>query len=295
MIKFSKIFAGALIAIFAFSFTGLASAAELAAVPTDVSQTTTLNELIANNNLVVDASQLNVQEAVATNATVEVVPAGQIVPTGDKIIKYETLPAVKNAASSVVSVTPTKVIVPSGSVFKVAFVEKFTTKNLKVGDKVVFKLPNGLYTKEGRMLLPCGTQIIACVKTYKPPKMWNRSARVYLEFNELSIPDTGACRMGACVFGNKYNSLEPSTTAKVLKPVFWTVGLFGVGAGLGAAIGAAAHAASIGCLAIGMPVGGGVGLLIGFMTPGLHYKAKAGKEIPIMLTQDMVFANQEGK
>ena len=56
---------------------------------------------------------------------------------------------------------------------------------------------------------------------------------------------------------------------------------------IGAAIGAAASAVGTGCLAIGMPVGGGLGLIIGSASKGLNYNAKPGKEIYIKLTQDL--------
>ena len=81
--------------------------------------------------------------------------------------------------------------------------------------------------------------------------------------------------------------LKKSSWAAVGKASLWTVGLFGIGAGIGAAIGAAADAVGTGCLAIGMPVGGGLGLIIGSMTKGLNYNAKPGKTIYIELTEDL--------
>ena len=81
--------------------------------------------------------------------------------------------------------------------------------------------------------------------------------------------------------------LKRSGWAATGKAALWTVGLFGVGAGVGAAIGAAASAVGTGCLAIGMPVGGGVGLITGSLTKGLNYKAKPGKTTYIELTEDL--------
>ncbi|MDD3593551.1 MAG: hypothetical protein PHX18_02880 [Candidatus Gastranaerophilales bacterium] len=208
----------------------------------------------------------------------------------ERVIKMENLPAVKNVSSNLVTITNYKAIINKGDVFKVAFAQDFTTKGLQTGDKIIFNLPKGLSTTEGRMLLPCGTQIIGVVTSYTPPKWFNKNAKVVLSFNEILVPNSKICEMGACVYA-KNNILQRSGWATVAKPVIWTVGLFGVGAGLGAAFGAAAGNAATGCLAIGMPVGGGVGLLIGVITPGLHYKAKAGKEIPIQLNQAMVIYN----
>lgn len=210
----------------------------------------------------------------------------------ERILKFEYLPKVKNVSSNMVTITNHRIIVHKGDVFKVAFAQDFTTKNLQCGEKVVFNLPCGLSTQEGRLLLPEGTQIVAEVVEYTPPKWWNRNAKVKLAFNEILVPNSNLCTMSGCVFA-KNNVLQRSGWATFAKPFIWTASLFGVGAGLGAAFGAAAGNAATGCLAIGMPVGGGVGLLVGLATPGLHYKAKAGKQIPIMLNEDMTFYNTQ--
>jgi len=277
MNNFKKMIALSLAAIFMFSYAGIASAA------------TTMTTALPNPD------ELTLAQATTTNATAKKADT-QIVnvnntSTNASIIRYENLPKVKNVSSNLVNVTANNIVIPKGDVFKVSFAQNFTTKNLKVGDKIIFNLKSGLYTQEGTMLLPCGTQIVANVQSYTPPKSFNRNARVMLDFNEILVPNEVSCPMGACVYG-KYNALQPSGWATFAKPAIWTAGMFGVGAGLGAAIGAAAGAAGLGCLAIGMPVGGGAGLIIGLVTPGLHYKAKAGKEIPIILTQDMVLVSK---
>ncbi|MCR4881111.1 MAG: hypothetical protein K6A44_04070 [bacterium] len=271
---FKKLFASILVAVVCFSYTGMASASVVAST----AELPDVNEIAS----VADAPA-------ASSASVQFVEVNNI--SDATVLKYENLPKVKNVSSNLVKITENGAIIPSGDVFKVAFAQNFTTKNLKEGDSVVFDLPKGLYTQEGRMLLPSGTQIVATVKSVTKPRSFNRNARVMLDFNEVLVPNATSCKMGACVYG-KYNALQPSPWLTFVKPAAWTVGLFGVGAGLGAAIGAAASAAATGCLAIGMPVGGGVGLLIGLVTPGLHYRAKAGKQIPVMLTSDMYIMNK---
>ena len=272
MYKLRKILAFSMLSVFLISFSGIAYA------NTEIAENADISELQPKVPSITSQANSNTVDVKNTSEP-------------ERLVKMENLPKVKNVSSNLVSVTNYRVIVPRGDVFKVAFAQDFTTKNLKVGDKVEFVLPNGLYTQEGRMLLPSGTQIIACVRSYVAPKWFNRNARVMLDFQEILVPNMASCSMGACVFGNKYNALQRSGWATFAKPAIWTVGMFGVGAGLGAAIGAAASHAAIGCLAIGMPVGGGVGLILGVVTPGLHYSAKAGKQIPIMLTSDMVFYN----
>ena len=282
MISLKKLVAINLFAIFALTYsTGAFAYPSLSSA--DMPNPDELNLPVA----AVDGSQIK-EASTQSNGIVEV---NNNTTAQYKVIKVENLPKIKNVSSNIVNITEDRMIIPSGDVFKVAFAQDFSTKNLKVGDKVAFNLPNGLSTQEGRMLLPCGTQILASVKSYTPPKMFNKNAKVMLNFNEILVPNSSACSMGACVYG-KYNALQRSGWATVAKPVIWTVGMFGVGAGVGAGIGAAAHAVGIGCFAIGMPVGAGAGLIIGLVTPGLHYKAKAGKEIPIMLTQDMVLIPQ---
>ncbi len=267
---YKKFMSAFLVAMFALTFSGAASAVEL------ISETPKLSELQTN-----EVPAVSVEEF--SDAIVEV-KNGNSEP--EAIIKMENLPKVKNVSSNMVTITTHKVIIPSGSVFKIAFAQDFTTKNLKVGDKVMFNLPEGLFTQEGRMLLPCDTQIVAVVKTYQSPKWFNRNAKVTMDFYEILVPNSVACSMGACVYA-KDNVLQRSKLATIMKPIIWTVGLFGIGAGAGAGIGAAAGSVGIGCFAIGMPVGGGLGLIIGLVTPGLHYKARAGKQIPIVLNKDM--------
>ena len=281
MINFKK-----LVAINLFALLTLTYSTGAFAYPALTAELPNPDEL---NLPVAEGSQIDVQNN--TKTATEIVEVNNTIAAGEKIIKVETLPKIKNVSSNIVNITENKMIIPKGDVFKVAFMQDFTTKNLKEGDKISFNLPNGLSTQEGRLLLPCGTQIVATVKSYIPPKMFNKNAKVMLDFHEILVPNSQACSMGACVYG-KYNALQRSGWATFAKPAIWTVGMFGVGAGVGAGIGAAAHAVGIGCFAIGMPVGAGAGLIIGLVTPGLHYKAKAGKEIPIMLTQDMVLIPQ---
>ena len=271
MYKLRKIAALCLLSIFMISYGGVSYAYA------DETEKVDISELQSETLTYASSSEANVVDV--KNAT-----------DAERTLKMENLPKIKNVSSNLVTVTNHRVIVPKGDVFKVAFAQDFTTKNLQVGQKVEFVLPKGLYTQEGRMLLPCGTQILASVRSYTPPKWFNRNARVMLDFQEILVPNSAACSVGACVYG-KYNALQRSGWATFAKPAIWTVGLFGVGAGLGAAIGAASSHAAIGCLAVGMPIGGGVGLILGVVTPGLHYTAKAGKQIPIMLTSDMVFYN----
>ena len=63
------------------------------------------------------------------------------------------------------------------------------------------------------------------------------------------------------------------------------MGAIGAGAGVGFAF--IPNPAKIGTgLAIGIPVGAGVGFLTGLVTPGVHYRAKSGESIYALLIDE---------
>ncbi len=215
-------------------------------------------------------------------------PANEIKPVSQIQIKsqVEHLPSYDKTEINTVNITSKKATISQGNVIKIAFAQSFSSKTAKVGDKVDFILKEDLKTEEGRVLLPATTKIIATVKEVIPTKIWNRNAQVLLSIGDIVLPDGTTGTISAQVH-SKNATLKRSSWAAVGKASLWTVGLFGIGAGVGAAIGAAADAVGTGCLAIGMPVGGGLGLILGSVTKGLNYKAKPGKTIYIELTQDL--------
>ncbi len=200
--------------------------------------------------------------------------------------KVEHLSTYKKTAINTVNIYDKKSTINKGNVMKIAFAENFSTKTAQMGDNVVFVLKKDLKTQEGRMLLPAGTKIVGTVDELSRPKNWNKNATVKIGLGEVILPDGQKGSISAQI-NTKNAVLKRSSWAAVGKASLWTVGLFGVGAGVGAAIGAAASAVGTGCLAIGMPTGGGLGLIIGSATKGLQYKAKPGKTIYIQLTEDL--------
>lgn len=179
-----------------------------------------------------------------------------------------------------------KAVLVKGNIIKIAFAQDFTTKGIKVGDKVNFVLKENLETKEGRIILPAGTQIIATAKEFEAAKSFNRNAKLLLEIGDLVLPNGQTGTISAQV-NAKNGILKRSGWNIFAKISEWTVGLLGVGAGAGAAIAAGSGAVGVGCLAIGLPIGAGVGLITGVVTPGINYRAKAGKEISIVLVDDL--------
>lgn len=187
---------------------------------------------------------------------------------------------------NIVRVFEDKVVLVKGNVIKIAFAQEFTTKGLKEGDKVNFILKENLQTKQGRLVLPIGTQIIATAVKIESAQSFNRNAKVLLSMGDLVLPNGQTGTLSAQV-NSKNGMLKRSGWNIFAKISEWTVGLLGVGAGAGAAIAAGSGAVGVGCLAIGLPIGAGVGLIVGAVTPGINYHVKAGKEIPVVIAEDL--------
>ncbi len=191
----------------------------------------------------------------------------------------------KGSPVNMVEISPNGVKIVANNVLEVTFTGDFNSKNANCNQRVAFVFNCGLVTEEGRGILPCGTQILGTIQQIQGPKWMNRNAKVYIVFDELVLPNGKRVQMCARPF-SKDCTLKNSSWKAVGKAAGYTVGLFGVGAGLGAAIGTAGKA-SIGCMTYGMPIGGGVGLLAGVITPGLNYKAKEGQKVYVQLVQDL--------
>ena len=199
----------------------------------------------------------------------------------------EHLPDYKKTNTSIVKIMADSAVVLPNNVLQITFNSYFNSKNARKGDLVDFSLPNGLHTVEGRFLLPSGTKITGCILDIEKPKFFNRSAKVYMFFDKIILPNGNALPLTAYPADEK-NALKVPKWKSAGKVGLYTLGFFGVGSGMGAWIGAASNSAGKGALAFGMPIGAGVGLIIGIVTPGLHYKAKCGKKIYIRLDDCLV-------
>ena len=204
----------------------------------------------------------------------------------------EHLSIVPDAPNNTVKITNLRKIVQKDNVIIVAFDEKFFSKKHKAGETVNFVLPEALYTDEGTLLLPNGTKIVADITRIVPPKKFNKNARVHLLFKAIVLPD------GRCVemYGKPYT--KDYTLKEGPWMTFWklflstvTFGIVGAGAGTGFAF--IPHPAKLGVgFAIGIPVGCTVGLVTGLLTPGLHYKAKKGEQVMVILLDDTSINNK---
>jgi len=195
----------------------------------------------------------------------------------------------KNSPVNLVRICGCNAIIERHTVIEANFMQKINSKKLCPGDNISFVLKNGLCTQEGRRILPNCSHIIACVECIIPPKALNKNAQVSLNFRYVLLPDGRAFPVQARILSST-GMLKETKWMSAGKVALWTVGLFGVGTGLAAAIGSGTRHAGQAALTIGMPVGFGVGLLGGLVTPGLHYRAKCDEKVLIQFTDNFQVA-----
>jgi len=203
----------------------------------------------------------------------------------EQILAVEHLNVSKKAPVNTVNITTTKNIISKDNLLEVEFSEKYWSKLSKTGEYVHFDVAENIYTKEGTLVLPEGTKLIAEVTEIIKPKVFNKNARVKFNFRQIILPSGQTVNISAIPYKDGYLKEGPwMTTGKLAA---WTVGLGIVGAGAGTGFAFIPAKAALGTgFAIGIPVGCGVGLITGLVTPGLHYRAKRGEDVLILLNND---------
>ena len=202
---------------------------------------------------------------------------------GETDSDVEHLNTVDNAKIDLVKVTNGGNVIQKENILVVNFAQNFNSKYYKMGDYVQFSIDNELKTKEGTLIIPCGSSLIAKVSCIEKPKWFSRNAKVFLEFTHILLPDGQNIPVALQLASHK-KYLQEGAKETAGKIAAYTLSIGGVGSGLGAAIGVAAGHTITG-LIIGGSVGGGVGLISGVVSPGLHYKAKKGEKL-ILEVQD---------
>ena len=200
--------------------------------------------------------------------------------------KIEHLDVHKKAPCNEVVIQNLTKTVKEGNVLVLQFDEKFYSKEHQAGEVVNFVVPQALYTREGTLILPIGTKIVADVIDIQKPKKFNKNARVDLLFKTIVLPDQTCIDIKAKPFTKDSQLKEgPWMTAGKLFLSTITMGLVGAGASVGFAfIPKTLHLGT--AFAIGIPVGCTVGLVTGLITPGLHYRAKKGEQVYILLIDE---------
>ncbi len=210
----------------------------------------------------------------------------------ERVLGNEHLNVTDKAPCNAVTVTNLRKIILKDNVLRIAFDEKYWSKKSHAGDIVQFIFKDGVYTEEGTLVIPQGSGLTAEVTNIQKPKWFNKNARVSMKFRELTLPDGKVYAIDADPF-TKDRTLKEGPWMTFAKILGWTVGLGAIGTGAGVGFAFIPNPAVIGHgIAIGTPIGCGVGLILGFVTPGLHYKAKCGENILIILNDDTSIYNQ---
>ena len=187
-----------------------------------------------------------------------------------------------------VSITNLRRIILAKNVFEVSFLEKFNSTKAKVGDVVPFYFKKDVRTIEGTLVIPANTKLYATVAELRHKDWINKNTEVYLHFEKMVFPNGNEYPFIARVLNNKEGVLSEN---KWLKPLEYTVaGATVGGVAIGLPVGEANHRSGDG-MAIGFPVGAGVGLLTGWLTPGVNFKARANEDVLVELKVDCSLYN----
>ena len=204
----------------------------------------------------------------------------------ETVLGTEHLNVTKKADCNEVTITNLRNIIKERNVLEIEFNEAFKSKLHAVGDTVTFTNESDILTEEGTLLFPAGSIFYGSVLDIKDPQWFNKNARVYTQITKVVTPSGKSVDMNAKPFYKDYALKEgPWMTAGKL--ALYTVGGAAVGTGAGVGFSFIPDPDKIGTgIAIGTPVGAGVGLITGLVTPGLHYSAKDGEQIQVILLED---------
>ncbi|MBR2525920.1 S-layer homology domain-containing protein [bacterium] len=210
----------------------------------------------------------------------------------EKVLRNEHLNVSDKAPCNGVTVTNLRKIILKNNVLQISFDERYWSKKSNAGDIVKFVFKDGVYTEESTLVIPQGSTLTAEVTHIQKPKWFNKNARVSMKFRQLTVPSGRTYTIDADPF-TKDGTLKEGPWMTFAKIMGWTFGLgaVGTGAGIGFAFIPAATVIGRG-IAIGTPIGCSVGLLTGFITPGLHYRTKKGENILIILNNDTSIYNE---
>ncbi|MCR4881207.1 MAG: S-layer homology domain-containing protein [bacterium] len=198
----------------------------------------------------------------------------------ERMLGVEHLDVTPLAPCNTVQVTDRRLIVDAGNVIKVAFTNRFNSKNYNVGDEVHFYAKKDIRTVEGTLVFPQGTKFLAAIESLEDPRWLNKNARMTISFKNATFPDGKVVDMVANAFENEGVLVSNSWE----KPLLWTLGGTVVGTGIGLAVGVPKHKTGT-ALAIGIPTGAAAGAIIGFLTPGVNFGAAQDDEIYVLIRE----------
>lgn len=191
-----------------------------------------------------------------------------------------------------VLVTNSKNVICKGNILKVVFDCAFKSECARAGQKIKFSIPEAIYTKEGTLLIPAGSKVLATVIKINHQKRPNKNAQVYLKFDCLVLTD-GTLTPMAGIPCTKDSSLKEGPWMTTGKVAANAIGLGIIGAGAATGFAFIPHPLKLGvAYAIGIPVGVSIGLATGLLSAGLKYHAKAGETVMVILCEDLCIKRQ---
>jgi len=204
----------------------------------------------------------------------------------ERVLCKEYLDINKKAPCNSVVITNYRKIICANNVIAVVFDCKFNSKCARAGDVINFTIPQAIYTKEGTMILPPCTKVVAEITKNQAPKWFNKNARVRLAFRYIVLPNGRSLPICAQPF-TKDGMLKEGPWMTTGKIVLSTATLGIIGGGVGTGLGFIPNPAKVGVgIGAGIATGCGVGFLSALITKGLFYKAKKCEQIYIIFTND---------
>ena len=200
----------------------------------------------------------------------------------EKLLRVEHLNVTPLAPANTVQVTDQRLIVDEGNVIKIAFTNRFNSKNYNVGDEIHFYAKEDIKTVEGTTVFPQGTQFLANVETLTDPRWLNKNAFMTIALKSVTMPNGKVIPFVGSAFENQGVLISNHWQ----KPILWTLGGLVVGTGVGLAAGIPNDKTGIG-LAVGAPAGAAAGAAIGLLTPGVNFGAAQGDEIYVLFKEAM--------
>lgn len=204
------------------------------------------------------------------------------------VLSVEHLNEYAKAVVDRVNITNLRRIILAKNVFRVAFAEKFNSAKANIGDVVTFYFKKDVITKEGTLIIPANTKLYGTVEELRDKKWLNKNSEVYVHITKMVFPNGNEYPFIARVLNNQEGVLSEN---RWVKPLEYTLAGAAIGgAAIGLPVGESEHRSGDG-MAIGFPTGAGVGMLAGWLTPGVNFKAHPGEEVLVELKVDCSLYN----
>ena len=130
-----------------------------------------------------------------------------------------TLKLVEGAPRSTVGIYNTKIVIEAGNVILAKPAQKIDSKQLEIGDQLVFVAPTDVYTQEGTFLYPAGTQFVADVQKIKRTPFRLKKQKNLIVLRKYYIPSGVSHEMGAVAYTTDKGKIVTTKTVDKKSPV----------------------------------------------------------------------------